>query len=77
MDQVLGDLKDSVVFPYLDDVIIPSKMIEEDMHQLRQVLDVFRAHNLTLKLKKCSFFSETIEYLERLVNKKSDLKNVR
>lgn len=63
MDRVLGSLKKSVAFPYLDDVIIPSTTIAEGMARLRQVLDAFRANHLTLKLDKCSFFKRTIEYL--------------
>lgn len=67
MDTVLKDLKNTIAFPYLDDVIIPSKTIEEGLSRLRQVLDVFRTH-LTLKLEKCSFFLESIEYLGREIN---------
>jgi len=36
MDQVLGNLKNSIAFPYLDDVIIPSKTLEEGMNRLRR-----------------------------------------
>lgn len=63
MDKVMGNFKNSIAFPYLDDIIIPSKTIEEGMTKLRQVLNVFRKHNLKLKLEKCSFFAETLEYL--------------
>jgi len=31
MDHVLGSLKNSIAFPYLNDVIIPSKTIDEGM----------------------------------------------
>lgn len=68
MDRVLSDLKDSIAFPYLDDVIIPFRTIEEGMSRLRRVLDAFRAHNLTLNLEKCSFFAESIEYLGRKID---------
>lgn len=68
MDRVLNTLKNSIAFPYLDDVIIPSRTIEEGMTRLRQVLETFRMHHLTLKLEKCSFFSQFIEYLEREIS---------
>lgn len=68
MDQVLGDLRNSMAFPYLDDIIIPSRTIEEGMSRLRQVLDAFRKHHLTLRLEKCSFFKESIEYLGREIS---------
>lgn len=68
MDQVLGNLKNSVAFPYLDDVIIPSRTIEEGVARLRQVLSTFRTHHLTLKLEKCTFFAESIDYLGREIS---------
>lgn len=68
MDKVLGELKNSIAFPYLDDIIIPSRTIEEGMTRLRRVLESFHRHHLTLKLEKCSFFSESIEYLGREIS---------
>lgn len=68
MDRVLEKLKNSIAFPYLDDVIIPSKTIEEGIARLRQVLETFRAHRLTLRLDKCTFFAESIEYLGRKIS---------
>lgn len=68
MDSVLGHLKNTIAFPYLDDIIIPSKTIAEGMTRLRQVLDTLRIHHLTLKLEKCSFFSKSIEYLGREIS---------
>lgn len=68
MDNVLGDLKNSMAFPYLDDIIIPSEIIAEGMIQLRQVLEVLHKHRLTLKLEKCSFFAQSIEYLGREIS---------
>lgn len=38
------------------------------MTRLRTVLDTLRIHRLTLKLEKCSFFAETIEYLGREIS---------
>lgn len=68
MDKVLGPLKNSIAFPYLDDVIIPSQTIEEGITRLRQVLSTFRTHNLTLKLEKRTFFARSLEYLGREVS---------
>lgn len=69
VDKVLRYLKNSVAFPYLDDIIIPSKTIEEGINRLHQVLNVLHKHHLTLKLEKCSFFAESIEYLDREISK--------
>lgn len=68
MDKVLGTFKNSIAFPYLDDVIIPSRTVEEGVARLRQMLNTFRTHHLTLKLEKCTFFAESIEYLGREIS---------
>ena len=68
MDLVLGPLKNTIAYPYLDDIIIPSKSVEEGLQHLRRVLDKFREHNLTLKISKCSFFKSRIDYLGREVS---------
>jgi len=38
------------------------------MIRLRQVLEALRKHRLTLKLEKCSFFTQSIEYLGREIS---------
>lgn len=68
MDGVLDNLKNSIIFPYLIDVAVPSRTIEEGMARLRQVLEVFRKHHLTLGLEKCLFFAETLNYLGRKIS---------
>lgn len=68
MTNVLGSLKNSVAFSYMDDVIIPSTTIAEGLQRLRLVLEALRKHNLTLKITKCSFFSTKIEYLGREIS---------
>ena len=65
MDKVLGPLKYTIAFPYLDDIIIPLKTIEAGMERLEQILRILREHKLTLKLEKCPFFQTKIEYLGR------------
>jgi hypothetical protein len=68
MDNVLGPLRNTVAFPYMDDVIIPSVTIEQGLNRLRLVLEAFRKNDLKLKLSKCTFFSTTISYLEREIS---------
>jgi transposase InsO family protein len=68
MNNVLGPLKNTVAFPYMDDIIIPSTTVEEGLQRLRSVLEVLRQHNLTLKLSKCSFFRTKIDYLGREIS---------
>lgn len=69
VNNVLGDLRNKVAFPYVDDIIIPCKTIEEGLNRLEKVLKVLRRNNLTLKLSKCEFFKTNIDYLGREVSK--------
>jgi hypothetical protein len=68
MDNVLGSLRNTVAFPYMDDVIIPSVTIEQGLNRLRLVLEAFRKNDMKLKLSKCTFFSTTISYLGREIS---------
>lgn len=63
MHQVLGSLRHKEALTYLDDVIIPSKDINEGMSRLESVLRLFADAGLTLKLPKCFFFCSSVEYL--------------
>ncbi|CAG9095379.1 unnamed protein product [Plutella xylostella] len=47
----------------MDDLLIPSATINEGFERLEEVLQLLQQAGLTLKLQKCSFFDETIEYL--------------
>ncbi|KAH0808186.1 hypothetical protein GEV33_014604 [Tenebrio molitor] len=60
---VLGSLRYDTALAYLDDIIIPSKDVNEGLVKLRKILDRFREANLTLRLDKCFFFMKNIDYL--------------
>lgn len=60
---VLGKLRYTTAMAYLDDIIIPSVTIEEGKDKLVEVLTALRCANLTLRLDKCYFLQEKIEYL--------------
>ena len=55
---------------YLDDIVIYLSTQEEHVKHLQAVLEHFRLHGLKLKLLKCEFFKEKIEYLEHSVSLK-------
>lgn len=63
INSILGNARFKKAFAYMDDVIIPSKTVEEGFEKLRETLDLFRNSGLTLKLSKCNFFMESIDYL--------------
>lgn len=63
MNNVLGPWRYTIAFPYVDDIIIPSRTIQEGLERLILVLDKLREHNLTLNLGKCSFLMTSLDYL--------------
>ena len=68
IDEVLGKLKNKDAFAYMDDIIIPSVTIKQGLERLKLVLDVLRQNNLTLKLIKCSFLKQKIDYLGQKIS---------
>lgn len=48
---------------YMDDILIPSKDFAEGIQRLKEVLQLLRQGGLTLKLSKCKFFLNTIDFL--------------
>jgi len=69
MDKVLGILKNSIAFPYLDDVIIPSRTIEEGIERLHQYICVYIYIYIYIYIKyvfhvyKKIYFFNTLMYL--------------
>ena len=82
MQNYLGELNLTYCLIYLDDMIIFSKTEEEHLLCLCVVFECFQEHNLKLKLSKCDFFHNEINYLSHHVSKegvwlsKEDLKAV-
>ncbi|XP_026467877.1 uncharacterized protein LOC113371470 [Ctenocephalides felis] len=51
------------VIVYMDDLLIATETIEENIEVLRRVLKVISRNKLELKLSKCSFVFKSIDYL--------------
>lgn len=58
---VLGKLSDDVAI-FLDDVMIPTVTVEEDLKLLEEVLELLSNANLKLNLHKCSFLKTSASY---------------
>ena len=48
---------------YLDDIMVFSSTLEEQLEHFSIIFDKLRQHNLKLTLKKCSFLKLEINYL--------------
>lgn len=63
INKILGSRRFSSALAYMDDLLIPSRSIEQGFERLEEVLELLQDAGLTLKLSKCSFFDTKIEYL--------------
>ena len=66
MNKVLKDL----LFPiaYLDNIIIYTKITENHLDHLQQVLLKLQNAMLSMKLRKCHFFAKDIQYLGQILS---------
>ena len=48
---------------YLDDIIIFSNSEDEHWEHVEEILSILKKFGLSLKLKKCHFFTKTVDYL--------------
>ena len=53
---------------YLDDIIIYSRSEKEHLEHLEEIFSRLRAAGLKLKLEKCCFFKQHIQYLGQLIS---------
>ena len=70
MHDCLGELTMNWCIVYLDDIVIFSDTKEEHLKRLEAVFQKLCAADLKLKLSKCFFFREEIEYLGHVVSGK-------
>jgi len=64
MNEIFKDLIGTgKVFIYMDDILIATATMEEHHQLVRQVLTRLQEHDLFLKLEKCAFEQEQVDYL--------------
>jgi len=57
-------IREDKVLVYIDDILIPSKTVEENLSVLEQVLLELKKYRFELNFSKCQFLRTRIEYLE-------------
>ena len=69
MVQILQPLiKQDKVIVYIDDILIPSKSVEENLAVTREVLLLLKKYEFTVNFNKCQFLRNTIEYLGYIIS---------
>src|SRR5437016_1370401 len=69
MNELFMDYLYDWMVVYINDILIYSKTFEEHMEHLKIVFNILRKANLMMKLKKCKFLEQNIEFLGHIVGK--------
>lgn len=67
LDIILLGVRYDFALVYLDDIIIFSRTFEEHLGHLTTVLTLLKEEIVSLKLSKCQFAREEIEYLSHVI----------
>ena len=70
MEHCLGDLRDEIAMPYLDDVVVFNRTFNEHVDHLRRVLRHLKEHGVKLKPQKCNLFKREVCFLRHIVSKR-------
>ncbi|GJY15250.1 putative nucleotidyltransferase, ribonuclease H [Tanacetum coccineum] len=63
MNKLFHPFLDKFMVVYLDDIVVYSHTLEEHVLHLKQVFQVLRDNELYVKLEKCSFAQDEVEFL--------------
>ena len=67
LDMILSIYKWKTCLVYIDDIIIYSKSVEEQIRHVDEVLTAFKKAGFTLRMNKYTFFSDSVEYLRHVI----------
>ncbi|CAH2219626.1 jg398 [Pararge aegeria aegeria] len=69
MNTVLGNLRFGNIICYMDDLLIATNSLDENISSLEDVLNILSEHGFTLNITKCSFFQKKIGFLGYEISK--------
>ena len=67
IDVILSSVKWQFALVYLDDIVIFSPKPEEHIEHVKKVLMLLQDAGVTIKLRKCFFFTDNIDYLGHVI----------
>ena len=67
LDTILSPFKWKTCLVYIDDIVIFSNTVEEHIRHVDEVFTTLRQAGVTLKISKCRFFSDKVEYLGHII----------
>ncbi|XP_040364306.1 uncharacterized protein LOC121049919 [Rosa chinensis] len=70
MNDVFRDMLRKHVLVFFDDILVYSSSLEEHIQHLSQVFTRMQEHNLKVKMSKCTFGADSVEYLGHIVSAK-------
>ncbi len=68
MEECLGELRDDICVPYLDDVLLFSKDFDQHLEDLRRVLQQQKQCGIKLRPEKCKVFKREVCYVGRIIS---------
>lgn len=71
MDIILSSFRFKYVMVYLDGIMVFSRNVEEHQENLETVLSLLQNSSMTIKLNRCFFLHDAIEYLGHIVKSKN------
>ena len=70
MNRIFSDLFDISIIVYLDDIVIFSDTEEEHVRHVQQVLNRLKENEIHLKLSKCEFFKQQVDFCGHTISGK-------
>ena len=67
MQEVLAPLQGNLVLIYIDDILIMSRTYQEHLELVEKVLILLEKYGIKIKLKKCEFFVEQVNFLGHIL----------
>ena len=68
MNRIFRPYLDQFVVVFLDDILIYSESRDEHAEHLRVVLGILREHKLCLKVSKCEFWLDEVQFLGHVIS---------